>query len=266
MEEEINLKDYIQILNKRKWIILACLLLSILVGIAAYYLTTPVYSASAQIVLSQSAPPRYQSRSFINSLIKSDDFLNFAIRKLNLKYKTDELRKNIAVTSSPPQVVIAVSVNNPKKAARTANLLAERFVDEATASEVTDLVFKQKKLVQKELENLKQERKRILAAIEKAELEKAASTTEQLIKTLGLNSIREQLTDLHIAEINLAIRLNELEQTLIKGSTKIEVPASVPLKPTRPKLKFNLAVSALVGLIIGLTLATALESTKKPLA
>jgi hypothetical protein len=54
-ERTINLRDYWAILVKRKWLILACVLSTLALGIGVTVLTTPIYTANATLQIDREA-------------------------------------------------------------------------------------------------------------------------------------------------------------------------------------------------------------------
>lgn len=55
-DEDINIRDYIEVLNRRKWLILFSLVISIFVAIIATFSTVPLYIASATIEIKPDMP------------------------------------------------------------------------------------------------------------------------------------------------------------------------------------------------------------------
>lgn len=263
MLDEINLKEYAVILNRRKWIILVCLLLSILVGVAIYLLTTPIYSASAKITMGFSAAQRYTTSERLNNLIKSDDALNFVNRKLHLKYPTEELRKNIIVNLSSPEITVIAYSTKPEEAAEIANLLAKHFVDDANQDEIPTSIVKQINNLRKEIDFVNNSEKETRVTLNEAESEKVSTALENLYRLMYVNSLRQQLVSFHLSKTNLTNQIFTLEQSLKREEVIIESKAVASSEAVRPRLNFNLALSAIVGVIIGLSLAFGMESLEE---
>lgn len=55
-EEEINLRDYIDVLIRRKWVVISCLVVSVITVAIASYLMKPIYKAEATIEIDPDNP------------------------------------------------------------------------------------------------------------------------------------------------------------------------------------------------------------------
>ena len=55
-EEEIHLRDYIEVIRNRKWIVLCFLAVTVTVVALYTFTATPVYEASTEILVEQNQP------------------------------------------------------------------------------------------------------------------------------------------------------------------------------------------------------------------
>ncbi|MBA7694783.1 hypothetical protein ES703_103396 [subsurface metagenome] len=148
--EELELRDYIEVLLRRKWIIiLVFFVTAISAGVGALYLVKPVYQASALLMISK---PRYQvelepkiktpipleiSLETYKNLIKSADLEEKVIKKLGLDQPPDELTvealdKMVSVEAVPKTDLIKISVKSgvPGKAKEIVNTWVALFIEE----------------------------------------------------------------------------------------------------------------------------------------
>ncbi|GIO12246.1 capsular polysaccharide type 5/8 biosynthesis protein CapA [Cohnella xylanilytica] len=148
MSNELDLRDYFQIVRKRIWWIVSfVLVITILVGGYSKFITEPVYEASTKIIVNRSA----DANSSIQQL--NSDEVNTNIRMINT-YKeiiktpavldkvveqhpefgltSDQLMKKIKVSSVNDTQVMTVIVNDPSYnlAAKIANAVSEVFKQE----------------------------------------------------------------------------------------------------------------------------------------
>ncbi|MCP8967860.1 YveK family protein [Ectobacillus ponti] len=145
MEATINLKEMLQVLQKR-WMMIVSItgLAVVLAAIVSFFIITPVYQASTQILVNQkqktdSEQVQYNqvqtNLQLVNTysvVITSPAILEEVIGQLDLNTTAEKLAKNISVTSEKQSQVISVSVLNtsPKKAEAIANTIAEVFKEQ----------------------------------------------------------------------------------------------------------------------------------------
>lgn len=147
--EEINLKELFEYFVSKLPIIVIAALLTTLVGIAyGLWIQKPMYNSYTTIVLTRTdndstttdSTGITQSDILLNQnlvstyreIIKSKRILNQVINNLDLNISTDELEKNISVTSEKDTEVIKISVNNsnPTDAKDIANEIERVFSNE----------------------------------------------------------------------------------------------------------------------------------------
>lgn len=147
--EEINLKELFEYFVSKLPIIVIAALLTTLVGIAyGLWIQKPMYNSYTTIVLTRTdnnstttdGTSITQSDVLLNKnlvstyreIIKSKRILNQVINNLDLNISTDELEKNISVTSEKDTEVIKISVNssNPTDAKDIANEIERVFSNE----------------------------------------------------------------------------------------------------------------------------------------
>ena len=147
--EEINLKELFEYFVSKLPIIVIAALLTTLVGIAyGLWFQKPMYNSYTTIVLTRTdnnstttdGTGITQSDILLNQnlvstyreIIKSKRILNQVINNLDLNISTDELEKNIRVTSEKDTEVIKISVNssNPTDAKDIANEIERVFSNE----------------------------------------------------------------------------------------------------------------------------------------
>ncbi|MDR7073330.1 YveK family protein [Fictibacillus barbaricus] len=143
MEETISLKDIAVTLRKRlRLIVLITAIAAAVSGIISYFVLTPVYQASTQLLVNQKTSEQpaldvNQVRTnveMINTysvIIKSPTILNQVIEDLNLNQSVEQLNGAITVNSEQNAQVFNLTVENedPAKAVNIANAIAETFSD-----------------------------------------------------------------------------------------------------------------------------------------
>jgi len=144
MEETISLKELFQTLRKRIILILSITLIGmILTGLVSYFVLTPIYKSSTQILVNQTKEDQtiynynevqtnVQLIGTYSVIIKSAAILNNVKSELNLDISVSDLNKKITVDSAQNSQIMTVSVtdSDPTEALKIANTLAEVFEKE----------------------------------------------------------------------------------------------------------------------------------------
>ncbi|MEK4621810.1 MULTISPECIES: YveK family protein [Priestia] len=144
MEETISLRDLVQILRKRLWLIaLIAIIAAIISSVISFFVLTPVYQTSTQILVNQAKSEQQlynagavqtnvQLISTYNDIIKSPAVLDKVINQLNLDSSAQELSGKIQVISSENSQVAQITVQdtNAKRATQIANATASVFQKE----------------------------------------------------------------------------------------------------------------------------------------
>lgn len=141
MEEAISLRELFDTLKKRLWLIVSMTVVATLIsGIISYFVLTPIYQASTQILVSEDKTnqPMYnvseiqtnlQLINTYNVIIKSPAILDIVINKLELQANIEQLNEQVNVVSEKDSQVVAITVNDkdPYMAAQIANTIADVF-------------------------------------------------------------------------------------------------------------------------------------------
>lgn len=144
MEETISLKELMATLRKRiNLIVLVTLTAVVLSGAVSYFVMTPIYQSSTQLLVNQakSDQPVYnpaeiqtnlQLINTYNVIIKSPAILEDVINDLDLQMTVSQLNEKITVESEKDSQVVNVTVEDPdpNNAAEIANKIATVFQKE----------------------------------------------------------------------------------------------------------------------------------------
>ncbi|MCT1391457.1 Wzz/FepE/Etk N-terminal domain-containing protein [Peribacillus frigoritolerans] len=143
MEETISIKDIFKTLKKRwKLIMLLTLIAALISGTISYFLLTPVYQSSTQILVNQKKSENQLDSTQIQSnidmintysvIIKSPAILEKVIDELELDESVDQLSGKITINSQENSQVFSLTVqdSNPVKAVEIANTVSETFQKE----------------------------------------------------------------------------------------------------------------------------------------
>ncbi|MFE4130425.1 YveK family protein [Peribacillus sp. YIM B13482] len=143
MEETISIQDIFKTLKKRwKLIMLLTLIAALISGSISYFLLTPVYQSSTQILVNQKQSENQLDSTQIRSnidmintysvIIKSPAILEKVIEKLELDQSVDQLSEKITINSQQNSQVFSLTVQdtNPAKAVEIANTVSSIFQKE----------------------------------------------------------------------------------------------------------------------------------------
>lgn len=133
----MELTDYLRILRRRGWIIVAMVIITAASAYVFSKLQTPVYKASVQVSinparadlgLTQSA--QWLLRNYV-AIIDSNTWADEVIRRLDLDMTPGQLRSNVIVASDESRFIIQIDVKDydPGQATRIADAWAQRLVE-----------------------------------------------------------------------------------------------------------------------------------------
>ncbi|MGX1901374.1 YveK family protein [Thermolongibacillus altinsuensis] len=141
MEETISLRELFETLRKRFWLIaIITVLATATSGVVSYFVLTPIYQASTQLLVNQEKTdqPIYnineiqtnlQLINTYNVIMKSPAILDIVKKELDLDIPIEELNEKINVTSEKDSQVVNLTVEDPDPymAADIANTVANVF-------------------------------------------------------------------------------------------------------------------------------------------
>lgn len=143
MEETISIKDIFKTLKKSwKLIMLLTLIAALISGSISYFLLTPVYQSSTQILVNQKQTENQLDSTQIQSnidmintysvIIKSPAILEKVIDELELDQSVEQLSEKITINSQENSQVFSLTVqdSNPTKAVEIANTVSSIFQKE----------------------------------------------------------------------------------------------------------------------------------------
>ncbi|AZV63417.1 YveK family protein [Peribacillus frigoritolerans] len=143
MEETVSFKEIIQTIKKwRKLIVLLTLIAALISGTISYFLLTPVYEASTQLLVNQKRegspldPNQIQSNiDMINTysvIIKSPAILGKVIDDLGLTQSVEQLNEKITINIQGESQVFSLTIedSDPAKAVEIANKVSNTFQKE----------------------------------------------------------------------------------------------------------------------------------------
>jgi len=243
-EEEVDLRDYLKVMGKRKWTIIITLSVCLAVAAIFTFSQRPVYQIKSAFDIGSipigtvrtPEPILIMTPEATASLCKSDYLLSKVKEILGLP-KKEEIKVKVESRPDSPMVTISLESSLPEKAVKIVNT-------------ITDLAIK-------EQDTIYQEKVRELEK-EAVEIQKKIALThrkkgEPLASLVNLYYLQQ-----------LQSRFNEIQGQLTSfRETKLIFPATIPERPIKPRPAFNLAISIILGLFLGIFLAFSQEYLSK---
>ena len=136
----MELIQYLEILKRRKWVVIAVTLLTFAVAMVGSYLQQPVYTAATTVRVAQASSGSIEYADYMyaerlmntyTEILGSWPVLEEVIRNLDLSISPEDLAKQVEaeVVSNTELLKITVAYRDPAQAKDIANALAARLVE-----------------------------------------------------------------------------------------------------------------------------------------
>ncbi|NLO89849.1 MAG: hypothetical protein GX088_05955 [Clostridia bacterium] len=265
MEEEISLRELLEVLLKRKWLILGITAAAVAAAaIISFFVLSEVYQTQAVMkrnpALTIQVPediPQGEGERFIileqrkyrdltvrqkvpmeviQEAVKDSKFLTMVAEESGLKGDPFSLQGKIKIESGENNAAntfkITAMGSTPKEVKTIADGAAK-----ALPRYLADSAYRE---LEKTQQSIKESLEKIDRAASNAETGQESSTRSEVLKGIrtGLINKYEEI------EIIKSIAENEYPVSLV-------IPASQPTEPIKPKKMLNIAVAAVLGLMVG---------------
>ena len=246
---EVELRNYLAVVVRRRRIILYVALLGLVLGAAASALRTPVYRAATSVLLQPNNPAervtpdpggyfdpvRYATDQV--TVITGEEVLQQAASALGTS-RQDLARKVVAeVGDNSGVVTISVVDTAPRRASAAANAVAEAYIEDRKRAEVTGL--------RRAAAQIEVQLKALSEQIAELRRDPQASGASAALEAANL-----QYTDLFSRQQDLLI-----DASLKSGSARVVSAATPPKTPEGISLPVSTLLGGLLGLMIGLGIA-----------
>jgi capsular exopolysaccharide synthesis family protein len=272
---ENNIGEYLTVLKRRWPVIVVSVAIAMGIVAAIDLTTTPVYQASAQLLLqSKQSESIFQPSAQVVDPTRAVQNELKIINSLAIRDAVKQANDGRAITISAASggeddiIILSATDTDPVVAAEKVNLYAETYQTERLNAIVADLAQSKEVLSQQINDYQKQ--------ID--DLNTPLADLDERIKNLPVDSTeyvaavqeRERLNNRIASERDeLQTQLNDYQQRLqilqlserltTTGGIQILNPATVPSSPVSPKLIRDLVQAAFLGLFIGIGLAFLLD-------
>jgi capsular polysaccharide biosynthesis protein len=265
-EQELSLRDYVEVIKRRKKTILLVFFIAIIGSAVLSFVLPPVYQVESTMKIGNIIDVDTLEKELIEGPIAASQFLKGpqilieTIKELKLPYALEELREKILiepVRETEDLVQIKVDVNDPGEAVNIANYLGTKLLDRhkeikklyEDKEEILARYDEQITDINKELDGINRSKEEILAGYDQQiidinkELDGINRSKEAILAGYDENiqSINNQITSLK----------NEIDETK-KEMTKLEVSLEVVSREIENKMKDSESLSeAEANMLVG---------------
>ncbi|MDD5454376.1 MAG: Wzz/FepE/Etk N-terminal domain-containing protein [Candidatus Ratteibacteria bacterium] len=281
--DTIEFRDYLRIIRKRKIQIIVVFLITVLAATIISLTLPPVYKATVSIqngtiIKNSSLPIPVVSQIETEKILKGENILQAIIAELNLNSSAKELQKNIRTKYEKYDTnTFQMQAEYKGKNTPTAicSLLAKHYISQGEKIIDNYLEIAEKE-INLQIEKHKQDIERMDAHIEK--VKKSLQEIENLTKLDGTETqskniesltavfvMRDKIEDLLQEKENALWYIDWLEMTKEKTASSFQhftilKQVHESEEPVRPKVKLNIIVSMVFGLLLGILLSFIGES------
>jgi len=292
-EDEIDLRDYLNVIWKRKKGIIAIFLIAVAVAAGISMIMPQTFEATTLVKIGQIKGSALITADEVKEVFSREALLKEIGQKLNLS--PDFLLKTVAKKFSiePIEKTLFLKIKGrdktPEKALETTNVVSEILIERHKtifnqAAQTLNLeiegIIKEKEKTTKDIEQIKKEISRLEEDANKYEKEinrrgdvsseAQGRIAESYIKLLADTKNQKetkqgQILNLEQTLVNLdqQIQQKKYEKAYQTKSTVVEVPAFPPESRIAPKRKQNVMIAGILGLFIGILWAFGAEYFKK---
>lgn len=281
--DDPRLQDYVTVLRRRHRVVIVCAGLAVAAALGLSVVQTPTYRAEAELLLRRTTSEELLIDEIgqVRSSSDSERELNNEIRFIESQAVRDAVEEvydgplevdavSAAAPSSDSNDILEVSAvaADPTAAARLLDVYVDTYLAERRDRQVEDILAASDE-IQARLDEIGAQIAEVSRPLDEVEARLASSppgSTERAQledeRQQILGEIQPELTPLQSRESTLRGQLEQLEVTRDLsqvGGVEVLAPASVPASPVSPRTAANLAAGGLIGAIVGIAAAFAVE-------
>ncbi len=264
----MELRTYLQIINRRKWIIIGTTLIASIIATALMYVADPIYVATSTIrVATSGGNVDGSGRIDINYTERLMNTYSQIVRSGTVRR---QLRQDLSLTELPTVSVnkvvntelmkIQVEAIDPLVARDVANTAADILIARSlelyngggqTSKEILEAQLAE---AESELEQSRQEYETLLSSSDDDAVDRLASVNQSIaVKERTYTTLLEQYESARV------------EEALRQNAVSVMEPALAPSSPAKPRKELNILLGFLVGLFGGIGLALIRENLDRTL-
>lgn len=256
---ELDLRGYLRVLSRRKWLIVLIAGAILGAGLAVSLSTTPKYRASAELLIAPKRSETLFNGSNTQVAQETSRYVATEIKVLTSEAVRDVaaeklgFRARVRAYGSAADNVVTVSADSvdPERAAEVVNTYVAAYIDYRRQASVTDSL-KAQEVIQRQVDEKQKAIDALNRTVQRAPVpQRAALADSQEDERASL--VRQQdLFRNQIDQLQIGAGLNS-------GEAQLLTPAEVPSEPFDPKPVTAGVLYLLLGLALGVGLAFMLE-------
>ncbi len=263
------MKRYVRIVKSRKWVVILTTIVTLAVVTLGTISMTPVYSASAlvRVITGLAGSVTYTDLNYTERLIqtyvqllRSRPFMEEVVMRVSLQISPDDVADAVKIEAVTNTELIRISAENasPQRAAAIANTLATLLVEQGQKL-YSGEGRSARQILQDQVTILEDQLRQ-----DRALLVSLSTSTPRSDKNQEA-AIQELTAKIDAEAQTYAMLLNQydkarVDEAMRANSIGIVESAIAPGAPSKPNLKMNIALGALVGLMGGIGLAFLFEN------
>lgn len=243
LDSELDLREYFRVLRRRKWWVALVVVLVVAAAVGFSLLQTPVYSATAKVLVPLTDNQAPQVGTMQNAPSQNSQLLDRLLQNEVQFADSDDVKKaaseqgtggaKVGVGSSTDSDVLTFSANSAdaKRAAEIANTYANAYLTQRRKAKSDDY-FNAIDVLAKKIVQLQQQG----AGLDPGDPQAAAITQT-------IDTYTQQIQSLTVTS------------QLVAAGGEVTQAAKVPTDPSSPDTKRNALLAAAVGIVLGIGLA-----------
>ncbi len=260
MEEEVDLRDYLNMIKKRWKIILGVFLSSIIISVIVSFSLPKVYEVKLMLRIGKVKDEFVETGEITAKVFQSKLVLEEVIKRLNLSITEEKIREikgKIFISELDNILEVKGQDSNPQRAVELVNVVANIILErhKLFLEERQEIIEKYIAGVEEQLVQGEEDIKNLRCKIKRDE--NTTSQAKAYIVSGYMDSLEKKLVRYDVLKTELYEK--NLEKVYETEPTQIIVFPLNPMKPISPRKKINVLIAVLVGLIVGLGLAGFLE-------
>lgn len=259
MEEEVDLRDYINVLLKWKWLIIWITVIAMLVaGVMSYLVIKPVYQGSGDVVLPVVGEKQILSAEAAKTLIETPSFLKTLSKETGISYSEVSSGVNVSIIKNANFIEVKFENSSKEKISKFFDVLVPLLdeQDKELYNNKIDAMQSELSMLKSQLSSLNEQEQIIFSMIKQIKNDNRVQAEYALEYSL-LSSTYDSIIN---RKMSTEQQINDLQSQLKLSHNFIYLNTPVvPNIPIKPKKLFNVAVSGVSAFFFAILLAFFLE-------
>jgi capsular exopolysaccharide synthesis family protein len=269
----IDLRYYLKLLTRRKWIIFAVFLTVVASTALVTWRLTPIYEAVARVEVQPASASSSDATRLLESLVdptrglttqvelvQSQAALKLAAKDLGLP-SPDYLREGLTVELIPDTQIVEIRVDHerPDEARDRANAIATAYIT-FRRERALEASLAAGKSVSRQIGDVQARIADVDVRNQQASAKQPNPVTEEFAKEQRDRVIERDRLVAQLGALESQLQILPDAEEVGRGGGTIISPAETPIVPVRPSKPRNLALAVVVGGILGVGMALLAEN------